>query len=103
MAYIKVNHNKFESAAQAIDRYIADTKKKMTNAANEVKSLSANWKGNDYTQFRSQWSKVTSPDSTYSQMIKSYESYARFLRYAADKYKNAQANAINRANSLPRW
>ena len=31
------------------------------------------------------------------------ESYASFLRFAGNKYKDAQTNAVNRANRLPKW
>ena len=103
MAYIKVDHSKFESAARAIDNYVSDMKTKMSSANGEVNTLSATWQGSDFTQFKSQWDKVTNSGSTYSQMLKALESYSDYLRYAASKYKNAQANAINRANSLPRW
>lgn len=103
MAYIKVDHSKFEAAASAIDTYVSNARKKMNNANGYVNDLSAGWQGDDFSQFKAQWDKVTNNDSTYTQMIKSLESYAKFLRFAASKYKDAQANAINRANSLPRW
>lgn len=103
MAYIRVDHSKFEAAASAIDTYVASMKNKMRSAGSEVTTLSANWQGSDFTQFKAQWDKVTNNDSTYYQMIKSLESYAKYLRYAAQKYKEAQSKAVNRANSLPRY
>lgn len=102
MAYIKVDHSKFEAAASAIETYLAQMKNKMGSADGEITKLSVAWQGDDFTQFKVQWEKVTGDGSTYSEMKKSFESYAKFLRFAADKYKNAQANAINRANSLPK-
>lgn len=101
MAYIKVDHSKFEAAASAIETYVDRMKGKMGAADGEVTKLSAAWQGDDFTQFKVQWDKISGDDSTYSEMKKSFESYAKFLRFAADKYKNAQANAINRANNLP--
>ena len=29
--------------------------------------------------------------------------YSKFLKYAAEKYKDAQTKAIDRANRLPKW
>ena len=102
MSYIKVDHSKFETAAVSVDNYVADMKKNMTNAEREVLALSSVWQGQDFNQFRSQWNKVTENDSTYTKMVRSLESYAKFLRYAANQYKNAQSKAVNRANSLPK-
>lgn len=102
MAYIKVDCSKLEATASSIDSYVALMKKKMLSAQGEVTTLSKSWQGNDSAQFQHQWDKVTNKDSTYSQMVKSLESYAKYLRMAAKKYKEAQSKAINRANSLPK-
>ncbi len=103
MAYIKVDHSKFSGTANAIDTYLTTLRNKMNSAENEVNNLSNYWNGADFTQFKVQWSRVTNGDATYSEMVKSLESYSKFLKYAAEKYKNTQINAVNRANSLPRW
>lgn len=103
MAYIKVDYSKFETAASAIDTYIKQLKTKMSQADKEVLTLATNWQGGDSTQFKTQWKKVTSNDSTYAQLIKSLESYAKYLRYAAKQYKDAQVKAVNRANGLPKY
>ena len=103
MAYIKVDHSKFESAASALDDYVVLMKSKMSSAQGEVTTLSSNWQGADYNQFKTQWDKVTNGDSTYAQMVKSMESYAKYLRYAAGKYKDAQSKAVNRASALPKY
>ena len=101
MSYIRVDHSKFETAAVSIDNYVEDMKRNMSSAENEVSTLSASWQGQDFNQFNNQWSKLTDSSSVHTQMVKSMESYAKFLRYAAKQYKDAQANAVNRANSLP--
>ena len=101
--YIRVDHSKFEGAASAIESYISRMKGKMNSAEAEVNNLSAAWQGADSVRFKVQWEKAVSPDSTYADMKKSFETYAKFLRDAANRYKSAQANAINRANALPRW
>lgn len=103
MAYIKVDHSKFSSAAGAVDTYVNQLRTNMTKAGSEVDNMSSIWQGSDYTQFNNQWDKVTNKDSTYSEFVKALESYADFLNFAAEKYKKAQINAINRANGLPRW
>ena len=103
MAYIKVDHSKFESTASAVDNYVILMKNKMRNAQGEVAALSLSWQGSDFTQFRTEFDKVDNNDSAHAQMVKALESYARYLRYAANKYKGAQAKAVNRANGLPKY
>ena len=92
-----------DDAASAVDTYVTQLRNKMNSAQGEVNNMSSIWQGSDYTRFKSQWNKVTSGDSTYSEMVKSLEAYSKFLKYAAEKYKDAQTKAVNRANSLPRW
>ena len=103
MAYIKVDHSKFEETASAIDTYVSLMKNNMRGAQGEVTTLSSSWKGTDSTQFSTEFDKIDNEDSTHTRMVKSLESYAYYLRFAANKYKDAQARAINRANGLPRW
>lgn len=103
MAYIKVDHSQCESTASAIDAYVSRMKERMGRVQGEIATLSSNWQGADAAQFRTQWDTVTSGDSTYTKMVQSLESYAKYLRHAANKYKEAQSNAVNRANDLPKW
>ena len=103
MASIKVDHSKFSGAADAVDSYVSKLKKQMNSAESEVNGLSGAWLGADYTQFKAQWNKVTDGDATYTQMVKALEAYSKFLKYAADKYKEAQSKAVNRANGLPKY
>lgn len=103
MAYIKVDHSKFESTAFAIDKYVKILKDNMKKSQSELAYLSVNWQGKDFIQFKNHFEKVDNNDSVHTQMVKSLESYSKFLRYAAEKYKDAQTKAVNRANNLPRW
>lgn len=100
---IKVNHSKLGSAANAIETYTSSMSSKMRTADNTVSAMLGNWQGNDANSFVAQWDKVNDADSTYANMKKSLESYAKFLRHAENKYKTAQISAINRANRLPKW
>ena len=103
MAYIKVDHSQFEAAATAVDNYVRVLKTKMSSAQGEVTVLSSTWQGSDYAQFKAEFDRVDNSDSTHAQLVKSLESYAKYLRYAAEKYKGAQARAVNMANNLPKW
>ena len=103
MAHIKVDHSQFSGAANAIDTYVRKLRDGMNSAEQEVNNMSSVWQGTDYAQFKAQWDKVTNGESTYAEMVKSLESYSKFLRYAAGKYKDTQAKAINRAKRLPKW
>lgn len=100
---IKVNHSQFDKAAQAIDTYTGKMKTQMNSADQNMKNMFSSWNGVDATSFKTKWDTVNDTDSTYGRMKKSLESYSKFLRTAGNKYKKAQADAINRANKLPRW
>ena len=100
---VKVDHSKFESVASAIDDYVALLKNKMISSQGEIDILSSTWQGSDFAQFKIEFDKVDNADSTHVQMVKALESYAKYLRFAAKKYKDAQQRAVNRANNLPKW
>ncbi len=103
MTKIKVDFRMIDSTASVIDEYITSAKKCMKSAKDEVNSISNLWKGEDSVAFNNKWEECIGENSTYSRMVKSFESYSQFLKCAGDKYKEAQINAINRANGLPRW
>ena len=100
MAYIKVNHRKIISAADKIDNYLSKFDKNMTGIDIAVTSLNVEWKGADYQQVKTEWDEINSSDSTSYNMRTSLNNYASAVREAAKKYQEAQARAINRANSL---
>lgn len=103
MANIKVDHSQLEKTAAAIDTYIVKHRNNMQAINQSVISLGASWRGSDYNQVHIEWQQINASDSTSGRMLKSLDNYADFLRFAANKYKSAQTNAINRANNLPRY
>lgn len=103
MANIKVDHSKFESRAKAIDDYISSLKSKMKQAEALIDALSSSWEGADYQEYKKKWEELTKSDSVYKNLIKELENYAKFLRHAAEKYKDTQTDAVNRANRLPNY
>ncbi len=103
MAYIVVDHNKFEHAASAIDTYISKHKKNMNKINQEMVDLAASWQGADYVAAKQKCSEMNASGSTSDKMIKALDSYADYLRYAGKQYRDVQSRAVNRANLLPRW
>lgn len=97
---IKVDHSQFEPAAVAVDEYVSSMKRKMNTANAHILSLRSDWSGEDYHAFLEAWGRATNEDSVYKKMVKSLESYADYLRYAGSQYKQAQTDAVNRANKL---
>lgn len=97
---IKVDHSKFESTANKIDNYISEAKRKMNSMNNEMSGLMSGFSGKDAAAFSGQWDKVDEEGSVYRNMNKSLQSYSDFLREAGKKYRDAQTNAINRANRI---
>ena len=100
---IDVDRKQLTSSASAIDSYVEAMKKHMDSADSEVRNLASVWEGRDYAAFQSRWNKVTDRDSVYTNWQNALKNYAELLRFAEEKYKNAQKNAVERANRLPRW
>ena len=100
---IKTDHSKMEKAAEVIETYVGNMDTKMSNADRAVLMMQSNWKGVDAGALKGKWDTVKDKDSTYGRMKTSLENYANYLKNAADKYKAAQIDAINRANKLPKW
>ena len=103
MANIKVDRSQFEKAASAIEAYVSNHKKHMSTIDQSVNFLGSSWQGKDYDQLKIEWQQINSSGSTSDNMLAALANYADFLRYAANKYKTAQINAINRANRLPKY
>ena len=103
MPYIKVDHSRFAAAAEAVEDYRDLLKNKMDQGTTEVRLLAAQWQGADYTQFKNKWDTLNDSGSVYAKMRTELKNYADFLRFAGEKYKEAQINAYNRAKNLPKW
>lgn len=102
MAFISADLGRLERAARAVDDYVRNHRANMNRANSEIMNLGNSWQGSDFNQFRNRWNTVTANGSSSSNMISSLENYSRFLRFAAGRYRQAQTNAVNRANSIPR-
>lgn len=100
MAYIKVNHRKMLSVAEQVDSYIVQLDNNMEIIDSTILSLSTEWKGEDYRQLKTEWNEINSVGSTTDKMKMTLKSYAGSIREASKLYKEAQARAINRANTL---
>ena len=100
MAYIKVNHQKMLAVADQVDNYIAQLDKGMTSIDSAMLSMGGTWKGEDYQQVKKEWDEINSPGSTTDRMKITLRSYSGSIREASKLYKEAQARAINRANTL---
>ncbi len=101
MAYIKVDHSQLIRTAERIDICVENYRRHMKGIDDAVTGLGRKWQGADYDQLKQEWNQIKGNNSASSDMEKAMRSYADFLRFAAGKYKNAQSNAINRANRLP--
>lgn len=100
MSYIKVNHQKISVTADKIDDYISLVERNMTKADAEMELLKSQWDGADYLQVSSKWNDINSCESTTEKMKKALSGYADLMREASQMYKDAQARAINRADTL---
>ena len=103
MAYISVDYTKLESAAESVDSCVTELKSGASGADQAVCDLMLSWQGDDATEFLKKWKEAIGDNSVYSKMVSALESYSGYLSYAASKYKEAQAAAVNRADSLPKY
>lgn len=103
MANIKVDHSKFDTTASAIDTFTSTLNSKMNKANSTMTGLFSSWNGKDASAYKTKWDALDGSDSTYYKMKKSMEGYSKFLRTAGNKYKQAQIDAVNRANKLHTW
>lgn len=101
MVYIRVNHKRLGQTASSIDEYLRKHKAVMKKADSQVVQLGTSWQGKDYQQVKTEWNELNAKDSTSDKMLQSLESYAQFLRFCENKYKDAQSKAFNKANRLP--
>ena len=100
MAYIKVNHKKMLAVADQVDNYVTQLEKGMTSIDSAMLSVGSTWKGDDYQQVKKEWDEINSSGSTTDRMKTTLKSYSGSIREASKLYKEAQARAINRANTL---
>lgn len=103
MTYLKVRHKSLDEAANSIERYISAHNSKMNESTRTVDNLRNDWNGKDYIAVKNAWLKLRGQGSTSDRMVRSLQNYANYLRLASKKYKNAQKNAVDRANRLPRY
>ena len=100
--YIKTECEKMVKTAENIEAQIAEIKKLMTDSTTAVLEMGSGFRGADYDAFYSKWGSLIAEDSTYSTLIKRLESYAKFLRYAAEQYEYVQEQAQYRVNRIPK-
>ena len=97
---VYVDYEKLEGAAKTIDEYVAKQMYSMARADTEAALLSTTWQGQDSALFQLRWKELLAKGSTSQQMIAAMQNYAKFLRAAAGKYKQAQTKAWYRASTL---
>lgn len=100
MAYIKVDFNKMEAAAAAVDSYVSRMEQNMRSIDLGVQNLGAQWQGEDYRQFKREWDEIAASGATTDKMRTSMKGYAGVIREASNLYKEAQTRAINRARTM---
>ncbi len=102
MAVIKVDYTKLDEAADAIEAYADKMESKKNSMDFQIGTLSLVWDGKDADAFKQAWKSLNEKDSVHSGMRSALREYAKYLRYCSQQYKSAQADAINRANRLPK-
>ena len=55
MAYIQVDHQQLDKAADAVEAYITKQNRKMNEMDSSIRSMHSFWTGSDYQLFLQQW------------------------------------------------
>lgn len=98
MAKIYVDHLVITKTANKINTYLDLHNKRIREINNIVDQMK--WRGSDYNQAKSEWVAMKAKGSTSDKLLTSFENYKNALLIAANKYKEAQARAIDRAERL---
>ena len=101
MAKIKVNHATLEKTAGVIEDKIRTFNQTINQANSAVGNMTSMWTGTDYGEYKTQWEKATGKGSPTKAMTKALQAYADYLKYAAEMYKKAQGEAVNRSKKIP--
>lgn len=101
--YIKTDYERLVKTAENVESQIAEIKKLMNNSSTAVLKMRSGFHGADYNAFYAKWDGLLTEDSTYTTLIKRLESYAKFLRYAAEQYEYVQDQAQLRSNRIPKY
>lgn len=101
MGYIiRVNHKALSDAAEQAKSFVSFHKTKFRMLDGKVMTLKGYWSGRDQQSFISQWHGVSEKYSVSGKLNTALRNYAKCLETASNRYKRAQADAINRANRL---
>lgn len=104
MAMIEVNHKVLRDVASAITTYCTAQDREMSSADTEIKSmLTSDWLGPDALEFGKTWENVDSNDSTTVKFRETLKNFGESIATCASEYENAQGDAYNTANRLPKY
>lgn len=97
---IKVNHQDLSDAAKKAKSFVSLNKRSIRQITLKLPYIAAYWYGDGSVAFVDQWNDLCSSYSVNGKLNTAMEKYGRCLEVAAEKYKKAQIDAINRANRL---
>ena len=100
---INVECAKLIKTAENIEKQTEEIKKLMLSSTNAVLEMKSGFQGADYDAFCIKWDSLVAEGSNYATLVKRLESYAKFLRYAANQYEYVRNQANNRSNRLPKY
>jgi uncharacterized protein YukE len=98
---IRVDHSEFKKTAQEMRNLIQEYDSTMKQVYEELHSIGLiSFAGNDGKYYANSVDSFTGADSACEQMKKFLNSFADFLENAAEEYKDAQGDVVNKANSI---
>jgi hypothetical protein len=104
MALIEVNHRTLRDVASEITSYCSVQDREMRSADTDIKSmLFSDWMGSDAQEFGKKWEGVDDNNSTSIKFRDSLKNFGDNLTACANEYENAQGDAYNEANRLPKY
>lgn len=100
MASIDVNYDELRGAADSIERYITEQRRRMRQIKEELTNLGSQWSGADYQQMLQEWNQLDSGYSVSGELVRDLEEQVKDLRWAVAEYEKARNRAISRAKRL---
>lgn len=94
---IDVNHESLSSLASTVSSFRDNLERDTNRMDSSVIDSISSWSGEDKDAFLSKWNMINDSGSNYANMLTYLQYYADNLNSASVRYRNAQADAINKA------
>ena len=101
--YVNVNLDKISDAIAKIDTFRSERKSLLTQITDELRTLNASWRADDYSAFIAEWNMLRTEDGTLTKVDQALEGYHDRLEQVLSIYKKAQEEIAQQAEQISSW